>query len=383
MKKIFPLLFTLFLFLDPLYMALCSFWRIKNEGSILKLYLVIVSCISMFSYFFVAKKKIRHFPLFVGLILFAMLYYSTSIIYGYDNDLYMGQLLRWGAQCVPAVLMGVIFAQYNEKDKLLNYIPYCIVILTPFIAGIALANSSNYGQYTDDVSGLNYQLIAYYMAVFFGISGSLSLFSKKSSKMLKYCMFCLMTFQAVVCMTSGGRGGFVLLIVNIIFISFVLIKRKKISYRQILLIYTLCFVLIVIIGNYYNIWDSAGFQRVINPIAQQTGRKDDWLEVLTYFEESPIFGNGLGSDFYTWGFYSHNILVDFLAETGVIGTIILCHVFFKMEKTIMSRALYQDVFICISFFALYGIVMNCFSGYWITTYYNWLIFGIYYGQKIR
>ena len=135
--------------------------------------------------------------------------------------------------------------------------------------------------------------------------------------------------------------------------------------------------------DYFDLSNCAGFKRVIHPLAQNTGRKDDWIEVLRFFLDSPVYGNGLGSDFYTWGFYSHNIIVDFLAETCIIGLCFFCYVFYWMTKSIYQQTQSNDFYVYVMIIVLYGLVMNCFSGYWISTWQNWFAFGVAFGIRCQ
>lgn len=388
MQRLFPFLFVFFLFLDPLYMGLCSITGIQNDGIVLRLYLTVVFFVSFLSYWKIKSYVgfTRDINLFLILISFGALYFLTSQIYGIVTGLFLGHFLRWGAQCVPAVLMGVTFINYENKEEIYKYIPFIVIFLTIFITTISMSNNATRAQYVDEISGLNYQLVSYYMALLF----TTTLFyqfirpCKMRSKILSIIMYCMMAVQGVACTMSGGRGGFILLVVYIVFMLFVFLKKNVLSVSQILILIVFSVVVFILIANYVNLWDSAGFQRTIHPLQQNTeGRLQDWKKILEYFWNSPFIGNGIGSDFYTLGFYSHNIIIDFLVETGIIGCGFLILWFYKIEKFILYNSIYSDIMTFISIFAIYGLVMNCFSGYWISTYYHWLVLGVYYGLKTR
>ncbi len=386
-QKLFPFLFVFFIFLEPSYMGLCSLLGIQNDGFILRIYLIIVFSITLLVYRNIKKNSSDNsdINLFLGLVLFAALYLSTSVFYGSIQELYWGHFLRWGAQCVPAVLMGISFINYQEKEKIYKYIPLIIIPLTISIAYISLSNTQDKAQYIDEKTGLNYQLVAYYMAMLFCTS-FFYLFicpQKMDSKIVTLVMYGMMIVQSVICTMSGGRGGFVLLVVYIIYMLYLIHKKKIVSTSLFIFVLVFSVLLFYVVAEYMNLWESAGFQRTIHPLDQNTERKDYWNEVLLYFYESPIIGNGLGSDFYTWGFYSHNILIDFLVESGIIGLLFFGLFFIKVEREIFLHSIQNDIIAFISIFAIYGIVMNMFSGYWISTYYHWLILGVYYGLKTR
>lgn len=387
MQRIFPFLFIFFLFMDPMFMGLCSMTGIQNDGMVLRVYLSVVFSISLLSYWKI-KGNVgfqRDVNLFIILSIFGGLYLLTTQFYGLVSGLFLGHFLRWGAQCVPAVLMGVAFVNYEEKEKIYKYIPLAVLFLTPFIALVSMTNNADSAQYVDEDSGLNYQMVAYNMALLFCTTAFYQFFctNKNESKVLSISMYAMMSIQGVVCTMSGGRGGFVLLVVYIIYLIYMFLKKDLFSVSQLLVLISCCAIVFVLIANYVNLWDSAGFQRTIHPMAQNVGRVDHWREVLDIFYSSPFIGNGLGSNFYTWGFYSHNMFLDFLSETGIIGFVFFMIVFYKMETLIITLARNSDVIFFISIFALFGLVMNCFSGYWISDYYHWLILGIYYALMTR
>ena len=90
----------------------------------------------------------------------------------------------------------------------------------------------------------------------------------------------------------------------------------------------------------------------------------------------------LGSDFMTWGFYSHNIFVDFLAETGIIGFVLFVTLFIWIVKTLLKQCFIDEYYIFIMCIGLYGLVMVLFSGYWISMYQIWMLMGVAYGLRL-
>lgn len=387
MRRLFPLWFVIMMFIEPIFLVICYQFGFEREGSLFKAFLA--SCFGVSLIFYLAcsskaEKKVDG-TLFIGLIMFGIIYYMTSLFYGYPNIYHTGHLLRWGAQCIPSVLMGLIAARDKDSYRINYFIPLIVIILTPFIAAASLRGDRELGQYVDETSGLNYQMISYFMAVLFGTTAYYLFFAEKKIRfrIVDIIMYACLAMQGLICAMSGGRGGFVLLCILISVLLYIALKKNQISKRNIILLVSFSIIVFLILANAFNLWDSGGFQRVINPLAQQTGRKDDWQEVLEYFWQSPIWGNGLGSDFYTWGFYSHNMIVDFLAETGIIGCFILCTVFFKMEKHVYKQALSNNLYIFFCVFALYGLIMNMFSGYWVSFYPNWLILGLACGDYIK
>ncbi len=314
-RRLFPLWFVIMMFIEPLFLVMCYQFGIEREGSLYKAFLASAFCISVVFYVECLNQRAKRVDgvLFLGLFAFGLIYYMTSLFYGYIDTFYIGHFLRWGAQCISAVLVGLVISRYKDSYKINYCIPLIVVVLTPFIASASLRGGHELGQYVDEDSGLNYQVISYSMAVLFGTTAYYLFFAKRKfkSKIVNLLMCICLAMQGLICAMSGGRGGFVLLCVIIAALLYCAFKKNQISKTKILFAIFAAILVFLFLANYFNLWDSGGFQRVINPLSQQTGRKDDWQEVMEYFWRSPIIGNGLGSDFYTWGFYSHNILVDF------------------------------------------------------------------------
>lgn len=386
MKKLLPFIFTFFIFAEPAFNLGCHFLGIERDGIVYKCYLAsIAATVAAVYYFCNRNKKIDYITLFLFIIIFGLLYYLTSMFYGYPTRFHSAHFLRWVASCVPAVLMGVTLTYSFNKEKINKCLPFIVITLCPFIAFASLRGAQKYGQFTDEESGLNYQLISYYMAQLFAVSCYYLYISANriNNKIINILMYLMMAISGIVCIISGGRGGFVLLCMYLVVLLYIIYKRGYISKTNIFLLVGTSTILFLALANYFDLWDYAGFKRVIHPLAQQTGRKDDWLEVLTYFFNSPIYGNGLGSDFYTWGFYSHNIVVDLLAETGVIGLGLFGYLFFWTIRTIYRQSQVDDFYVLVLIIAMYGLIMNCFSGYWISAWPNWFAFGVAFGLRCQ
>ena len=384
-QRIFPIVFILFILCNPAYLTTCYLFGIPPYGSIFRIYIGTVGVIAMVtSYFALRGKDINILPLLLSLIGFSILFFSTTIFYLKVSPFYYSHMLRWGASCIPALFLGLSFVYYEEKKKIIKYIPISLLILTPFVAFASFRSAKLHGQYVDAETGLNYQEISYYMAFFFSLSCYYLFIVKDriSSKLLSFVLYVLLITEGIVCSVSGGRGGFVLLIVNVLFFIYMIYKRGNINKGWFTIILVASCLLFIAIAIYFDLWSYEGFYRVTHPFAQNTGRTDDWQEVLTYFYQSPIIGNGLGSDFMTWGFYSHNIFVDFLAETGIVGFSILFSILIWMYWKVFKHCFIREEYFIIMCVGVYGIVHNCFSGYWISTYQIWMMLGVSYGIRM-
>lgn len=371
--KLFQIFFCIYIFWGPLACVVLGQQGLSMNGNIMRILLIIIFVLSFFFYLrngrLHSDKKI-----WIILVIFGACFYSTRFFYG-DNADYQGQFLRWGADCISACLIGITLMKQSDFSYIHKILPIVCIILTPFFVQGTLTNAVDQPTMHLD-SGMSYQSVAYYLAVLFCMSSYYALAFKDSTKKIIWFLLILcLPIQAVTCCMSGGRGGLVLFCVYLVVMAYVMLKFIKVSKVKILLGSIIGVVLFSYVANRFNLWDSAGFQRS-SGLLNDNDRFELWKPIWRYIENNSYLGYGLGGDYFTFGFYTHNIFIDFLLETGIIGTIILIVFFFKVYKNIFIHCWSDDIFILLMIISIYGLVMNLFSGYWITTYSHWLAIGV-------
>lgn len=234
-----------------------------------------------------------------------------------------------------------------------------------------------------DSSGFSYQNTAYYAAYVFGLNMFFLSFYDKinrtswaSKKNYKIFMYMLLILQTVICLIAGGRGGFVMLgsfVIYYIFLNF-----KSAANVHNLIKYSIMWGIIgVVLIGVFNILntklDYSGFERIIS-IFQGEGDNTRMLllaEALELFYEAPVFGHGLGAIFYEMEQYSHNFVSDIIVECGIIGAIFIILVInlfiLKSIKLIKNNEIYHMIVVLF----LCGIILNTFSGYWLSSPLTW------------
>ena len=277
------------------------------------------------------KLSLRTWQIFTVSFFMAILFYFTQFLYGYSNSNHNSYLLVFIAQTMPALLLGSLLAREEGwTERFSKTVPYISLVFT-ILAIILIINPNSYG-YTnliESARGLNYQNISY-MAFY---ASSLALYSALflDNKMIltaKITNYIIVFANLFICLTSGGRGGFVAFVVVDFIIIFVG-NYKKLSANQMiksflgfLLLVALSVAVFSFTGN--SRLGSIGFDRIIDFF--QRGSVVDRQRTLIYanaiqtFERAPIFGHGIGSVFYESLLYSHNFFLDALIETGVVGT---------------------------------------------------------------
>lgn len=376
--KLFQLFFSVYLFWYSACASIFYFTGIEFDGIVLRIILISIFSISVYFYLSYDRTQVEYYLLF-GLFLFGASYYLTHTFYvNIRPRLYsehIGHLLRWGADSVSACLIGMTLMKQKQFDVVYKYIPLLCIIITPILVSMVIANSVKLSQYSL-TNGLNYQLLAYYLALLFGYTSFFTFLGDySSSKCIKILLLILLPIQAVTCLMSGGRGGVVLLSAYIIFVVILMWQQEKLSKIQLISIIFTAIIIFIVVANIFDLSNASGFARS-SKLLHDDDRLNMWIKLWKYVEANNYVGYGLGSDFLVTRGYTHNFFLDFMIETGIMGTIILCIIFFKMYRSVFRNVFTNDIFIIICIVGIYGLVMNSFSGYWISTYSHWMILGV-------
>ena len=175
---------------------------------------------------------------------------------------------------------------------------------------------------------------------------------------------------------GGGRGAMVFLVLVTLFIVYKLISINKAHRTRFLLYIFIIGFIFAYIASVAGVWESDGFNRVATNIAHDDERTRLVSIAFKSFFDSPLFGHGLGSVWYEVGYYSHNIGLDLLVETGIVGTIIGVVIIFVMIKRMMKLCSFDKSFIFLMIIFIESLIQGSFSGYWLNTPTLWLVFGM-------
>lgn len=372
--SLFSIFFCIYVYWPSLMFAVLGENGMELDGGLMRSTLTVIFAVSCL-FFFLYKISKRDIKIISILVLFGILYYITQYFYSIGNvQGYQGQFLRWGADCVSACLIGISLMKLKSYKLVHRLMPILSIALTPLFVKSTMENAALSGQMHLE-GGMNYQTVAYTLAVMFCVSLYYAIVNKEfSNKLIRIVSLLCLPFQAVACCMSGGRGGVVLLVVYIVVMLYIMQYNKIVSKKKVMFIALLGFCVFVIAANHLDLWNSAGFIRS-SGLVQDQDRFDLWKGIWAYVEKNNYIGYGLGGDYFTFGFYTHNIFLDFILETGIVGSIFLISIFYNVYKTIFKKCTVNNIFILLAIIGIYGVVMNLFSGYWITTYAHWMILG--------
>ncbi len=385
---LYGFLFLIAAFCYSIYFILYSGLNLPENGILFKIYSVTLTFLIILIFFSSFKKlpiKERNNCILICFYVVS-LFFITRLIYGRANEMYNTYFFSMGVRFIPALLCGVIMLKeknalsYMEK-ALLPFVTIYTIVLASVIFN-ANANSNMVLTYNIE-GGMNYQTMSYYSVFSFGLT--LYLLANSSFNKVTHLLLIVMSFlQIVMALMTGSRGAFVLAIVIVAYYTFNHFSVKKVIAISSLVI-LISYIFFMNFENGYLL--DKGISRIVDFWSNSSAIAQDsrwirWNLAWNAFEESPIWGNGIGSVFYKVGFYSHNIFTDLLCEGGILLTSVFIYILFRFLVKIKRLISYDRKFELILIIFLCSFVNILFSGYYLSETGIWLSFVYILGYKI-
>lgn len=403
--------FTFSLFTSLIFQIVLSALGLSYSGSdespLYKLTIIVVNTIVVL---YVLYKEIRYsnsgtrgsiLPYFIPLVV--LMFYGidtlchTEPLKSASNNV----LLYFFAFSTPGIYSANYcyrydkFAMIARNLELLMFI--CALALIVQLPKIAAHDEMAFG-------GGSHQTISYTAAVVFG---TLYCGIKQNYTFRRYKFFtnryypviaiCLLPLMFFVCIVGGGRGGMVLLIINLLVCTY-FIARKHII--KILLSIALVAIFVTALSN-FNIEGldavaEKGFERSFAYIGDNgidwqngsSGRDEVYSRTLNLIDSSLAIGYG---PFYQYDLcmkvmdmpYCHNIFLEALLQGGVLYMIFIVFVIIfliiKAWKCIRSNSLYLFLIPIITF----PIIQLQFSGSYLLSSAFWFSIIFVYGESTK
>ncbi len=374
--KLIDILLLVFLYTSPVIN--CVLYILNKEaasGQLALVYIIVALClIGMIILGFKRNISKKVVALIVFWIVITYFFVFTGQKMQYVNAWYASELKAYLAVSFTIVLF-VISISWRKKNSIDNRLVVLLDILITVITFLVVLNSNDVtsGGLMKDSSGFLYQNTSYYAAFGIGMSVYLSCELKLENKFCKWkriSLIFLIVLQMLICFMAGGRGGAVLSMFLLLYGIWRIYGIKGILYSSVPAIVALLFLPSIFNLISINLGvDTKGLERALSIFGD--GLKDSnrnvlWVGAIEAFWEKPILGHGIGSIFYLINSYAHNMFIDLLAETGVLGTGIFCVllVVFVYKITILYKTSSMYRFLTMTFIC--GFVMNLFSGYiWV------------------
>jgi len=323
--------------------------------------------------------------LLMGLVTF--LYYITPLVYGKTSEPHKSYLIVLLVQTIPVMLSACIVAvKQKAQYKMKVLIPWLGLVFSIVALYSAMFPTEQTSAGLATTESLNYQNISY-MAAFAASFCAYYIVSFSQIKwdrlfrinFMRWIMLALVFVNLITIFISGGRGGIVAFLSTMLFLFYAKTRNAK-SKKGTKMLYLVIGVGLILIGyeaiqvaGSLNL-DASGYERVagfVDGSDEGPSRIVLWEMYISSILASPIWGHGFGSVFFESDFYSHNLFVDAMVETGLIGAFILLGLVirsfkegFMLMKSDVSECLWVLIF-------LEGFVWSFFSGYYLSHLLLW------------
>ncbi len=332
-------------------------------------------------------KNLLLFPIlfFVFAFIFEeMLPLSGNIGYPISKWFIFSVLYVW-----PAVFIAIDVATENSLDQMYKWVDMLAVLISlgmvPTLMSLELGTRMN-------MAGDSYNAIAYMGAFAVGILlyGIVSpyqelrfkIFQLKSYKILSV-VFILINVAAV--FISGGRGGALLLILNVIICLFTFNRSGKEIIKKTLFAVIALALFIFVFGRFLNAYGLSdffemGIERTFSYISggsidmSETSDRDEvYKAAFENISNYPILGQGVFRTMSMYGGYPHNFFLEILVDGGIVYLIFwLFYLIFFMNifrRTIRKNPAKRYLLI----FATLPFLSLLFSGTYTNDSYLWFV----------
>lgn len=266
--------------------------------------------------------------LFYLLPFIVLIIYVSSLLNDKSN---YEKLILYLAFSFPAIYIGTYVAENKLLKSMSKWWDLLSITMT---AGIFLAFLKTVFTLNLNLGGASYQSISYMAAFAYSLSLTSLLFPNEyprfrffRSKFFNILIYPLMLFQVSSIFISGGRGGFVVVLIVTIVLSYLRFKKyfsiSKIFFTIISIYIAIVLILDFLPEDLRNIMEN-GFERVFSylstdgiDLTQTSGRDVIYSSILERISEKPLFGYGL-FHFDDNLHAPHNIILELLLDGGVL-----------------------------------------------------------------
>ncbi|WP_162053458.1 O-antigen ligase family protein [Pontibacter pamirensis] len=335
------------------------------------------------SFLCAGRKRSLHQPLLISFIVFSLLYVGRILIeilkgssYHISNESFLLYFLSFGF--FPFLLL------FLKKDYPVDYKLYKYAVL---ISGFLLAVLTIvfYREYIGTVGRISLAVSRdenYMSPLALSYSGSMSmgvalslLFTTENSKYSKIGLVSVAILSCVPFFLGASRGSVIALIVP--FLLFIAYQKNKVKSMRLLLVLIFVSFLVVTLSEYFGssvISRFVGIESDISEGSSSASRITIWDIALEHFYNNPIFGDSL--EVRETGNHPHNIFIEVLLTTGILGMIPFLYLIIKAFKNsvIIIKNNPESSWIMIIF--LQSLIQHLFSGSIYSA--SWLWFSLYF-----
>ena len=327
----------------------------------------------------------------VGSIVLAMAFILIILLIEARLDFSYPLIKAFLSYSIPAALVGVLIAKYDAGDSFAKWLEPMMIMLTLVgIRSMSIILQTSYYELRN--AGIGAQSLSYHCGFAFALNLYFLLFGDEhrdrfnyaKSKFYQFIAIALLVVQVIVSLSTGGRGGFVLIVISTLALFSMKAIRRGGSMIKTLFLFFLMTIMAVIaiefmpedISNAVGLGSERTFSYLTKEgidMSETSNRDDVYGRAIIDFAKQPIFGYGLlmkGS--FIEGSWPHNIVLEVLLQGGIIYLLLFVFVIIRLVRKlrIMIKTGHKLYIIPL---VLYPFTMLCFSGSYITTGLFWFV----------
>jgi O-antigen ligase len=375
-----------------------------QDGNIYLLFWLVIFCTALLFFIkglFVNNKYPRQILNLFPVILIFVLFGISFMKFGFNPNINVAYFKLFVALCVTSFLFGIHCALLKGEKDLFKSIEFLALLSIPAIIStfINLIKGTTDYSVLEGLGGMGRMGIAYSAAQMFTYFFFIRTVLKNDRKYFhnnildknyySLIRIIILILCAVTIISSGTRGALLVIITIPVFYYFSMFLLLKNKFQLIKRIIPLLLLIIPLLFLFKNFMDLKYIEfslkrfslffseesRANGNWAGGSGRENIYPEAFNLFTENPIFGLGPFGFFEEFGTYPHNLILELLADYGIIGALIgisfLGFVIFKF--TVRSRYITSVNVMFMMFLA--ELLRNMFSGTFYTSYILWFFIG--------
>jgi len=411
------LLFVIMLFSAPLFFGVTTFLNIPYEGiessNLYRNYCIVLFACTMTVILFDKKRIVRRRTNFIPFAILA-LYIYVGYASGYRAH---SSFLTLVAFSFPATCIGVYYA-IDRNNSLFKIVKWLDIVFVTLSIGVLSLSVRLYSDMTNNEHSYSQQL-SYYAALCFMLDVFFLIYGKKFNaksffrkKFIRFIYYCLLPVFIVVVFFSGGRGGFVTLVVGTFAIMFL---YHKVNWKGWMWGFSALALVTVFISqieksgsedftehlienqqrvlSYVQVEDNeedvgqTGVRTVSINMQETSGRDMVYRNSWNMFLKRPITGYGIFRYKrilqYNYGQpYPHNLFLEWLLQGGIIFFFAWFYVLIKWVVRLHRIIKNDNRYVVLLPFFVYAFMQLMFSGSYMGMPFFWFTLSFAFNKRL-
>ena len=253
---------------------------------------------------------------YVALLMLFLIYTAIGC---YLNGHFPSYFIKFATQILLCALLFSVNITERENEYLKWVFTLSSAIYAVLVIVVCVENARE-GYARTDILLFGAKLDPNFVGIPFVASMTL-LLDNVLNKKKTFVSITLYVVNAIAIVYTASRGSFLSAIISSVLVFAFFLFSKKIKFTRKLFYFVLVVLLIGILIKVIETQFPLQWERLTDFDSGDmgSGRLDLWKSALSWWEQNPIFGGGLHSNYLNTGRATHNTYLQILSETGLIG----------------------------------------------------------------